>query len=157
MAKGVNKYGVKLEDHVDYASYRRACKVEAIKAYLKTAKGKLVTSKYSKSNKGKLKSLKQRLNGNNAKNQKKYYYTEKGKIISRFNDAKRRSSKLQRTPKWADLEAIKQFYLNCPKGYQVDHDVPLQGVNVSGLHVLNNLQYLTVKENLSKGNKYVVQ
>lgn len=67
--------------------------------------------------------------------------------------AKRRAAILQRTPKWADLKAIQQFYQNCPKGYEVDHVIPLQGKNVSGLHVLNNLQYLPMSENRSKGNR----
>ena len=51
------------------------------------------------------------------------------------------------------LEKIKEIYQNRKKGYHVDHIIPLQGENVSGLHVENNLQYLTTKQNLSKGNK----
>ena len=80
--------------------------------------------------------------------------TEKGLVVNRVKAARRNASKLQRTPKWADLNAIKQFYLNCPKGYEVDHIIPLQGVNVSGFHVLSNLQYLTKSENSRKRNKY---
>lgn len=68
--------------------------------------------------------------------------------------AKHRATKLSATPVWADIESIKEFYLNCPKGYHVDHIVPLQGKYVCGLHVLVNLQYLTAKENQSKGNRY---
>lgn len=71
-----------------------------------------------------------------------------------FKSAKYRAAKLQRTPSWADLEKIKEFYLNCPEGYHVDHIIPLQGKNISGLHVENNLQYLTAEENLRKGNKW---
>jgi hypothetical protein len=71
----------------------------------------------------------------------------------RARSAKRNAAKLQRTPKWSDLKAIQQFYINCPKGYEVDHIVPLQGKNVSGLHVPWNLQYLTKSENCSKGNR----
>jgi hypothetical protein len=71
-------------------------------------------------------------------------------------EAKRRACKLQQTPKWADIKAIEQFYLNCPKGYHVDHIIPLQGKNVRGLHVLENLQYLPAKENISKKNKFEV-
>ena len=59
-----------------------------------------------------------------------------------------------RVPKWADLKAIEEFYRNRPEGYHVDHIIPLRGKNVSGLHVLNNLQYLPASENLSKNNKY---
>ena len=58
------------------------------------------------------------------------------------------------TPPWANLEAIKEFYANCPKGYHVDHIHPLQGELISGLHVENNLQYLTAEENLRKGNSF---
>lgn len=63
-------------------------------------------------------------------------------------------SKANRTPKWADLKAIELFYNNCPKGYEVDHIVPLNGETVSGLHVLNNLQYLPISENRRKSNKF---
>ena len=61
-----------------------------------------------------------------------------------------------RVPIWSETEAIKQFYLDCPEGYQVDHIIPLQGTLVSGLHVLGNLQYLTVSENRSKSNHFEV-
>lgn len=68
--------------------------------------------------------------------------------------AKYRARKLNATPPWANLKAIEDFYKNCPKGYHVDHIVPLQGKNVCGLHVLENLQYLPAEENLRKGNSY---
>jgi len=67
--------------------------------------------------------------------------------------AKRSAIKLQQTPKWSDLKAIEEFYLNCPDGYEVDHIIPLQGRNVRGLHVLENLQYLTYSDNRRKGNR----
>jgi len=67
-----------------------------------------------------------------------------------------RARKTQRLPKWASISKIKDIYLNCPKGYHVDHVVPLKGKLVSGLHVENNLQYLTKTENLKKRNIYHV-
>lgn len=79
--------------------------------------------------------------------------SNKGKVVRMT--AKRRAAKLQRTPKWADTAAIAKFYENCPPGYQVDHVIPLRGRLVSGLHVLNNLQYLTKEENAKKGNKFI--
>lgn len=75
---------------------------------------------------------------------------QKRRLINRTAEAKRRT----RTPSWANLDTIRQIYANCPEGYEVDHIIPLNGVNVSGLHVPENLQYLTVSDNRSKGNFY---
>jgi hypothetical protein len=65
-------------------------------------------------------------------------------------------AKRNQMPSWADEQKIKDIYANRPKGYHVDHIVPLQGELVCGLHVENNLQYLTPKENMSKHNRYEV-
>ena len=64
---------------------------------------------------------------------------------------------LERTPPWADLEALETFYTNCPEGLHVDHIVPLKGTLVSGFHVLYNLQYLPALDNQSKGNSFKVE
>lgn len=72
----------------------------------------------------------------------------------RLKNANERAARLQRIPPWANKEDIKEFYLNCPDGHHVDHIVPLRGKYVSGLHVIENLQYLPASENMSKGNKF---
>ncbi len=72
----------------------------------------------------------------------------------RFYDARKRAAELKRTPNYADLKAIKQFYINCPKGMVVDHIIPLQGENISGFHILKNLQYLSKEENMKKSNMF---
>jgi len=72
----------------------------------------------------------------------------------RARDARRAAAEKRRIPAWADLAAIKKVYKECPEGYHVDHIIPLQGENVSGLHIAENLQYLTPEENLSKGNRH---
>lgn len=61
-----------------------------------------------------------------------------------------------RTPKWADMKKIVEFYKGCPDGYHVDHVIPLRGNIVSGLHVAENLQYLPARENISKSNRYEI-
>ncbi len=69
--------------------------------------------------------------------------------------AKRRSTKLQRTPPWADLKAIEAIYTRAQLlGEHVDHIIPLRGKLVSGLHVAENLQCLPATENQRKGNKF---
>lgn len=62
----------------------------------------------------------------------------------------------ERTPKWADKNTIYTIYKNCPKGMHVDHVIPLRGVLVSGLHVPDNLQYLSPEDNLLKNNRFEI-
>jgi 5-methylcytosine-specific restriction endonuclease McrA len=83
-------------------------------------------------------------------------WTKKNQKRKTASEAKRRCSKLQRTPMWSQEDLVKTFYLDCPKDMTVDHIIPLQGNLVSGLHVIDNLQYLTPSENSSKINKYEV-
>ena len=64
--------------------------------------------------------------------------------------ARYRAQVRNQTPHDADLTAIREFYANCPKGYEVDHIVP---ISKGGLHHQDNLQYLTVTENRRKGNR----
>lgn len=65
-----------------------------------------------------------------------------------------RKGVVNRTPAWANLEAIERIYKDCPNGMHVDHIVPLNGKMVCGLHVDNNLQYLTPLANMQKLNKF---
>lgn len=79
---------------------------------------------------------------------------ERARATNRVVQAKRKAALLQRIPPWADLEKIAEFYRQCPEGHHVDHIVPLQGDEVCGFHVSENLQYLTASENLRKQNKW---
>lgn len=102
---------------------------------------------------------KSRSNPNNAwKEYRNKYRKETGEV------AKRRASKLNRTPLWLsedDLWFIKEIYslrklreeMTGVK-WHVDHIVPLNGKNVSGLHVHWNLQLLTASENIRKGSNF---
>jgi len=66
---------------------------------------------------------------------------------------RRQAAKLNRTPPWADQDAIREFYVRCPPGHEVDHVIPLRGDLASGLHVETNLQILLAEENRLKGNR----
>lgn len=69
----------------------------------------------------------------------------------------RRKDVKGRTPRWVDPNVILEIYSKCPKGYHVDHIIPLRGLidgrPVTGLHVPWNLQYLTPEENHKKKNR----
>ncbi len=84
----------------------------------------------------------------------KSYAKNYGKIRERQNHY--RGERTLRIPSWSQTELIAEFYGKCPEGYQVDHVIPLRGELVSGLHVIDNLQYLTVLENSRKSNKYEI-
>lgn len=84
-----------------------------------------------------------------------YYENNKSEFLTR--NSIRRANKKSATPAWANLDTIKEIYATCPIGYHVDHIVPLSNPLVCGLHVENNLQHLSAKENLAKGNKFNIE
>ena len=72
----------------------------------------------------------------------------------------RQAKKLNATPSWANKKVIEYYYFKAKQyelltreKYHVDHIIPLQGKDVCGLHVENNLQVLPAIENIKKGNK----
>ncbi len=99
-----------------------------------------------------------------AKISKRYYERHRSRRLAQavIYSAKRRAAKLQRAPSWANLKKIERIYQLAAwaskftdEPLAVDHIVPLQGKNISGLHVETNLQILTRSENLKKSNSYV--
>lgn len=75
-----------------------------------------------------------------------------------------RARMLNRMPSWADKKAIRAFYVEARRltvetgvVHQVDHIVPLNGREVSGLHVAENLQVITQRENNRKFNYLEVE
>ncbi len=80
----------------------------------------------------------------------------------RYYTAKYRAKKLQATATWdqeltvlcnqeAHAHAVFLEELTGVK-HEVDHIIPLQGKNVSGLHVWNNLQVITLTDNRKKSS-----
>jgi predicted S18 family serine protease len=77
-----------------------------------------------------------------------------------------RASKRNRTPVW--LTKFDRLKMRCmysvanmlsrvnEEHWEVDHIIPLNGKNVSGLHVPNNLQVIRASENRLKNAKYEV-
>ena len=101
------------------------------------------------------------LENHNARNRE---WNKNNKPVKAALQAKRKSVILQRTPSWdPDAHLIVAKYqvaamLSQASGtpYHVDHIIPLQGKNVSGLHVFSNLRVIPGIENVKKSNKYTV-
>lgn len=84
--------------------------------------------------------------------QKKYDETDKGqKARDKCNrNRKERMKKASENTSWDEMILIREFYENCPEGYEVDHIMP---ISKGGLHKLSNLQYLTWEDNKIKHNR----
>lgn len=68
---------------------------------------------------------------------------------------RRELAKAKRTPTWYCHSECEAMYRKArAAGLVVDHIIPLQGKNVSGLHWAHNMQLLTVSANSTKGNKF---
>ena len=75
--------------------------------------------------------------------------------LKRYKFALKRAKKKGAVPVWADRDKIYEIYRKCPRKMRVDHIIPLNGELVSGLHVAENLQYISEHVNNSKGNSFV--
>ena len=133
------------------------------KAYYEANKDKVKAQKkaYREANKDKIKAYRE-ANKDKVKAQKKAYYeANSAKYIERATFRKKLLNKLQR-PSWYNSKLVNKIYNECHKlnkiagfiKYHVDHIVPLQGKNVSGLHVQGNLEIILASANLSKSNKF---
>ena len=83
--------------------------------------------------------------------------SNKTKVTQPARQAVYKAKSLERIVPWTNMQEISKFYSRCPEGHHVDHIVPMQGEIVSGLHVLDNLQYLSALENIKKHNKFIAE
>lgn len=158
-----------------YTSQCKICKNLYLKEYFHSDRGHIIRikaiKKWANSENGKKSAKIRRVKYDNtpqgrlqkSKLDKKYKSTSNGKSIKRAISANYRAAKLQATPSWLTKDhfiQIKMFhqlanYLTevTEIEWHVDHIIPLQGENISGLHVPWNLRVITKKENESKGNR----
>jgi len=97
-------------------------------------------------------------------NKKHSEYKKNNRPLYNAQWMKYHANKLNATPSWLTQdhhEQIKLIYAHAKEcemltgdKYHVDHIVPLQGENVSGLHVPWNLQVLPADINIAKSNKF---
>jgi hypothetical protein len=98
----------------------------------------------------------------NRKRARDWYHNNRARAISRNRE--RELKQKSATPKWLSeghkkqIHAIYEHAKDCSvvsgEVYEVDHIIPLQGKNISGLHVPWNLQVLPMDVNRAKSNKY---
>jgi len=95
--------------------------------------------------------------------QKTLRYIRENRGLATARVIKRELAKIKRTPKWSDLEKIRKVYIEAAAlrketgvKYVVDHEIPLRGKLVSGLHVPENLRIIENVENIKKSNKFDV-
>jgi len=103
------------------------------------------------------------IQNNKALSSARWQKKNKGKVNA--NTRKYQAAKLKRTPTW--LTSFELLHMQClyqvaamrskesNQKWHVDHIIPLQGENVSGLHVPWNLQVVPAEDNIKKSNKHV--
>jgi hypothetical protein len=111
-------------------------------------------SKYYQTNKERI--TEYRKDTGEAERQKKW--RKQNQHVKNFFTAEYRAKRKLAMPKWLTnehrIEIVTLYKKAKEEGLSVDHIVPLNGDNVSGLHVPWNLQLLTLEENVKKSNKF---
>lgn len=154
----------------EYAAKNKEAARERIRAWklANPEKVKEQNKRYAKKHPEKLVAKSLRWKENNperaAEVSKKTRTKNKARIIA--NKAAYRAAKGNRTPAWlSDFDKLK---IKCiysiaamltrenKEPWHVDHIIPLNGKNVSGLHVPSNLWFIRGSENTLKNNKFEV-
>jgi hypothetical protein len=132
--------------------------------YNKSDAGQKAKRKYYETNKDAVIAKARTRNKNKVSEYKAAYKERNPELYKEFVNMRRRRFR-QATPKWLtekDRMEIRLKYrlaLEMTKAtgvkYAVDHEIPLFGENVCGLHVPWNLRVMTQEENLRKSNKLI--
>ncbi len=145
--------------------YLNKCKA-CLKDEVNTVAARKAAKKYRQTHPEKIKAYNKKYKSNPINNlihkerMKEWHRINKG--LSNSYKAKRRAFKLKATPKWSELEDIKEVYIKARSisvetgiQHHVDHIIPLIHSKVCGLHVLANLRIISYTDNLRKGNKLI--
>ena len=162
----ISKYN-KIYHKKDYKINKEKRLLVNKKSYLNNKEKRLKKQKiYNEKNKEKISSQRKSYRNAHLKDKAEYDKIYRKNNRNRLNalSAKRHASKLKRTPKWltkAHFKEIQEFYILAKElqwlsnePLEVDHIIPLQGKNVSGLHVPWNLQILNESDNLKKHSDF---
>jgi hypothetical protein len=87
-------------------------------------------------------------------NKKSKLHYEQNKQYYITKSANYKAYLINAIPAWADLQKISDYYSNKPLDMEIDHIYPLRSDWVCGLHVIENLQYLSPIENKKKSNLF---
>ena len=122
--------------------------------------------KYYEKNKEELKEWRKAYYYRNKEKEAQYQreWYDKNRGHANALNAKRNLAKKHRLPAWLtdnNKKQIKIMYMLASSltkitgiSWHVDHIIPLQGKNVSGLHIPENLQVIPAIENIKKRNKF---
>lgn len=121
---------------------------------------KLAQSEYRSNNRNLIYETQKRWREEN----REYLKTRSRGAINAMKVARRRVKKLNATPVWANVAAIRKLYdlrdeLEASTGipHHVDHVIPLCHPLVCGLHVAENLQVVPARANMRKSNRFIVE
>jgi len=158
------------KDQLSKDKKRNTCKqcAKLIHAKLRSsityvAQERIYNQKYHQNNRVAIRTRKRHTYDKEYSKRKNHEWQKNNRERANFLAARKKARKREATPRWLtrqQWEEIWQLYKDCPRGYHVDHIVPLKAVEPTtnrhiacGLHVPWNLQHLSKSENHKKKNR----